>query len=345
LERAIVGKNVGGCRSKLNRRSVKTPSIRVDPLVRTLSSPYPLDVNGRSITPARRFAIAAIATAVLTGLGVGLFVDAYQRLLEESFRERSTSYVRAFSEGAKRWIEDGDIELLREAARFLLVGSALYVRVENDGTLIVDEKASRVDIDPKPVGDTSSIADASLPDGTPYLDITVPLVGEDGSALGHVRIGIDRSSVAVAARGILLLSAAGGLGFDILLIGVLGWALLGRTREGSPSAIVEAGPLRIDPVRKEVEIGGSPVRLTPKQFALLELLASDPGRVFSEEEILEAVWPDSAYADSKDVKQYVYLLRRRLEEAAPEGKGLIVTVAGFGYRLADRPVEGDLTGK
>ena len=308
-------------------------------------------MNGRSIDPTRRFVIAATVTIILTGLGVGLFADAYQRLLAESFRERSASYAQAFAEGAKRWIESGDLEMLRQAAQFLLVGSALYVQVESEGTLIIDERAAAVEIEPEPAGAARSITDASLPNGKPYLDIIIPLVDEDGSPSGYVSIGIDKSSVIAEARGVLLLSAAGGLGFDILLIGVLGWALLGRMRAREPIGAekppryIEAGPLRIDPVRKEVTVGGRPVRLTPKQFALLRLLASEPGRVFSEEEILKAVWPDSAYADSKDIKQYVYLLRRRLGEASPEGRGLIVTVAGFGYRIADRSVEEDLTGK
>ena len=73
--------------------------------------------------------------------------------------------------------------------------------------------------------------------------------------------------------------------------------------------------------------------LTPKQFALLSLLAASPGRVFSDEEIIDAVWPASAYADGKDVKQYVYLLRRRLSQTGGEGSEIIVNVPGFGYRL------------
>ncbi|HEC63428.1 MAG TPA: helix-turn-helix domain-containing protein, partial [Candidatus Acetothermia bacterium] len=66
---------------------------------------------------------------------------------------------------------------------------------------------------------------------------------------------------------------------------------------------------------------------------LLRLLASSPGRVFSDQEILREVWPDSRYANSKDVKQYVYLVRQRLGKVRPGAEGMIVTVPGFGYKL------------
>jgi len=91
-----------------------------------------------------------------------------------------------------------------------------------------------------------------------------------------------------------------------------------------------------------VTLAGVPVPLPPKQYALLRLLASEPERVFTEEEILAAVWPDSPYADSKDIKQCVYLLRRRLGK---EGGRIVVNVPGFGYKLAvSEDIDADLTG-
>jgi len=58
--------------------------------------------------------------------------------------------------------------------------------------------------------------------------------------------------------------------------------------------------------------------------------------VFSDREILAAVWPDSRYANAKDVKQHVYLLRKRLRDAKSGGEEMIVNVPGFGYRLEPR---------
>jgi len=91
-----------------------------------------------------------------------------------------------------------------------------------------------------------------------------------------------------------------------------------------------------------VTLFGEPVRLSPKQFTLLRLLASSPGKVFSDREILREVWPDSRYANSKDVKQYVYLVRQRLGKVRPGAEGMIVTVPGFGYKLIP-PDEAGLT--
>ena len=102
------------------------------------------------------------------------------------------------------------------------------------------------------------------------------------------------------------------------------------------------GALEIFEDQKHVRLFGEPVRLSPKQFAFLRLLASAPGRVFSDREILREVWPDSQYANSKDVKQYVYLVRQRLGKVRPGAEGMIVTVPGFGYKLVP-PEQAGLT--
>jgi len=90
----------------------------------------------------------------------------------------------------------------------------------------------------------------------------------------------------------------------------------------------------IDDDRKEVRVGERSISLSPKEYALLGLLNSTPGRVVSSREILEALWKDSpSYATRQDVQKYIYLLRKKLE-ADPKNPELILTVRGFGYRLA-----------
>jgi DNA-binding response OmpR family regulator len=100
----------------------------------------------------------------------------------------------------------------------------------------------------------------------------------------------------------------------------------------------EVGKLNliIDDLRKEVRVGDRVVSLSPTEFRLLKLLASSPGRVFTTQEILEELWPRSttSYATGQDVQKYVYLLRKKLEES-PRQPTVIITVRGFGYRLAD----------
>ncbi len=96
--------------------------------------------------------------------------------------------------------------------------------------------------------------------------------------------------------------------------------------------------LSIDDLRKEVCLAGRTVSLSPKEYQLLKLLASKPGRVFTTSEILNELWPETigiakkTYADAQDVQKYVYLLRKKLE-TDPKSPKHVLTVRGFGYRL------------
>ncbi len=90
--------------------------------------------------------------------------------------------------------------------------------------------------------------------------------------------------------------------------------------------------LEIDNTRKVIILKGREVSLSPKEYALISLLASQTGRVFSRQEILSALWPENRYASFQDVQKYVYLLRKKIEDN-PYNPKLILTVRGFGYRL------------
>lgn len=105
-----------------------------------------------------------------------------------------------------------------------------------------------------------------------------------------------------------------------------------RLRPARTRRIIEAGRLTIDVGRREVRIGDTVVSLTNRQFDVLALLASDPGRVFRREDILHEVW-GTVYVTTRNVNEQVRLLRDRLEQcgAAPD---LIETVPGLGYRLS-----------
>ncbi len=96
--------------------------------------------------------------------------------------------------------------------------------------------------------------------------------------------------------------------------------------------------LTIDDLRKQACIAGRTISLSPKEYQLLKLLASSPGRVYTNAEILKELWPSNpdsderTYADAQDVQKYVYLLRKKLE-IDPKTPNLVITVRGFGYRL------------
>ncbi len=103
-------------------------------------------------------------------------------------------------------------------------------------------------------------------------------------------------------------------------------------RRFAPGPRIELGELLIDDERKEVRVRGEPAELSPKEYDLLRLLASRPGKVFSHREILEKIWSGSSFATSEDVKKYIYLLRNKIE-GNPEEPRLVLTVRGFGYKL------------
>lgn len=105
-------------------------------------------------------------------------------------------------------------------------------------------------------------------------------------------------------------------------------------RRVSQSPYIQLGSLQIDDERKEVRLHGQTIELSPKEYDLLKLLASRPGKVFSHREIIEAIWQDNPYASSEDVKKYIYLLRNKIEKDVEDPK-IILTVRGFGYKLVE----------
>jgi DNA-binding response OmpR family regulator len=99
-----------------------------------------------------------------------------------------------------------------------------------------------------------------------------------------------------------------------------------------PRERVSVGPLELDASRREARRDGEPVRLTAKEFDLLWFLASNPGRVFSRDQLMSRVWGYSAALDTGTVTVHVRRLREKLEEDASDPR-LLETVWGVGYRL------------
>ncbi len=104
-----------------------------------------------------------------------------------------------------------------------------------------------------------------------------------------------------------------------------------RSRPFGDEAL-SVGPITLDPVSREVTIRGEPVRLTFSEFELLHRLMMEPGRLLNRQELLRAIWGDSAYRDPRAIDVHVRHLREKLEDR-PEQPQLILTVRGAGYRL------------
>lgn len=103
---------------------------------------------------------------------------------------------------------------------------------------------------------------------------------------------------------------------------------LGRRRFTPRPACHQASGVRLDPFRHEVTRNGRPVRLSPKQFAVLEALIREPGRVVSAEQLLMEAWDENANPFTQSVKVTISALRRKLGEP-----WVIRTVPGFGYTI------------
>jgi DNA-binding response OmpR family regulator len=112
-------------------------------------------------------------------------------------------------------------------------------------------------------------------------------------------------------------------------------AVLRRSGSGGRvEAVLNAGPITLDPGPREVRRDGETVALTFSEFELLRALMSDPKRVHSRHDLLRAIWGDSAYRDPRAIDVHVRHLREKLE-AVPEDPQLIVTVRGAGYRIGE----------
>jgi DNA-binding response OmpR family regulator len=106
-------------------------------------------------------------------------------------------------------------------------------------------------------------------------------------------------------------------------------------QEERESDVIEVDALRIDPSRRAVELDGRPVQLTYVEFELLRTLAAHPGRVYTREMLLQALWGDSAYREPRTIDVHVRHLREKLEQD-PREPSYIFTVRGVGYRFRDR---------
>ncbi|MCD6030496.1 MAG: two component transcriptional regulator, winged helix family [Thermomicrobiales bacterium] len=175
------------------------------------------------------------------------------------------------------------------------------------------------------------------------LDVMLPKLGGI-QVLRHLR--------AVSDIPILILSARGEeqdridgleLGADDYVVKPFALReLMARVRAGvrrraipaaQPPAVLFRGPLRIEPDRRRVLIGDREVALRPKEYGLLWTLAFEAGKVFSRQDLLDAVWGEDVIVDERTVDVHISWLRGKLAEAGID-PGVIRTVYGAGYSFA-----------
>jgi DNA-binding response OmpR family regulator len=109
-------------------------------------------------------------------------------------------------------------------------------------------------------------------------------------------------------------------------------AVLRRFERPLAPAIVKAGDIEIDSGGMTLTVRGQLTQTTATEFRLLEYLARHPGRVFTRDQVLDAVWRDTHYVTPRSVDVYVRRIREKIEEN-PDEPRYLRTVRGAGYRF------------
>ncbi|GAA1751493.1 response regulator transcription factor [Aeromicrobium alkaliterrae] len=109
-------------------------------------------------------------------------------------------------------------------------------------------------------------------------------------------------------------------------------AAVRRTSAGEPPLVVEAEGVVLDVTERHAERDGAPVRLTPTEWHLVEVLARRAGHLVSQQDLLREVWGPGYGRESHYLRVYLAQLRRKLE-ADPANPTLFLTDPGQGYRL------------
>lgn len=117
--------------------------------------------------------------------------------------------------------------------------------------------------------------------------------------------------------------------FDVLLARIR--ALLRRPHH-SLGEILHIGDLSLDPASKQVQRAGKDIRLTSKEFAIMEYLMRNPGRILSKDNIISHVWNFDADVMPNNVEVFITFLRAKIDK--PFKKSLLHTVRGVGYKVS-----------
>ncbi len=110
-------------------------------------------------------------------------------------------------------------------------------------------------------------------------------------------------------------------------------ALLRRRAEPEvDESVIEIGAVRMDVERHTVSVGGEEIAMPLKEYDLLEVLMRNAGRVLTRGQLIDRVWGEDYFGDTKTLDVHIKRIRSRIEPNPPEPR-LLVTVRGLGYRF------------
>ncbi len=107
---------------------------------------------------------------------------------------------------------------------------------------------------------------------------------------------------------------------------------LAQSRDEAATPCLRFGELAIDLDGRAVTVNKQPVKLTPKEFDLLALLAQNPGRVFGRDMLLAKVWGYDFAGESRTIDVHIQRLRRKIE-ANPRNPAFLITIHHIGYKF------------
>jgi len=237
---------------------------------------------------------------------------------------------------AEHWIVRDELDSLEASAQLLLMGTGLYVDVVVQEQLLYsaqDEDLSGMLFRDDEDFDSTFMKTETVDLVHGAVEVRTPLIltGYPDSSIGLIRLGFSGDYSNSKVRGYALLRA--GIGFGAWLVVMLAAVGIRWRWRSRPDSVLNCGTLRIDTRCCQVWLNGVLIELPPKLYELLLLFARTTPEILSDQDILDAVWADSTYAASSDVKQHIYLLRQKLGTACADPKRIIVNVKGFGYRL------------
>ncbi len=119
---------------------------------------------------------------------------------------------------------------------------------------------------------------------------------------------------------------------DVLLARLRAAVRRGVGADNSAPEVLDAGGLHIDLARRTVSRDGEPVKLTPTEWHLLQVLVTNAGRLVSQTQLLQEVWGPAYGRETNYLRVYVGQLRRKLEET-PSAPQHLITEPGMGYRF------------
>lgn len=109
-------------------------------------------------------------------------------------------------------------------------------------------------------------------------------------------------------------------------------ALLRRQPTTESNRII-VGEIEIDQLSSECYVGGTLIKLTRKEFSILELLMRETPKYFTSEEILRRVWPSSSEASPESIKSHIARMKARVAAVSPQAAEMVKSSYGLGYRI------------